>query len=224
MNFGRRPSRASSSSSASSSVDAHPVGVDLHLERLGLVRAEDGHRARVGRRLGDHHVARVDQRLRHQVDRLLAAGGDDDVVEVGVHALGRHHLADALLGLGEALGRPVLERLGRALLRDPGHLRGEALGREGRRVGQAAGERDHLRSGGDLHQVAHRAGAHHLRALPRTARRSARDRGRWCARAGAASPPLHRWAPRGRGARSSPQCGARPGRGWPASPTRPLDM
>ena len=74
------------------------------------------------------------------------------------------------LGALEALGRPVLERLGRGLLRDPRHLRGERLGREGRGVGQAAGERDHLGPGGDLHQVAHRRRAHHPGALREQAR------------------------------------------------------
>ena len=38
------------------------------------------------------------------------------------------------------------------------------LGREGRRVGQAAGERDDLGALGDRHQVAHRRGLHDLRA------------------------------------------------------------
>ena len=142
-------------------VDAHALGVDLHLQGLRFVGAENGHGAGVGRRLGDHDVAGIDQRLADQVDRLLAAGGDDDVVGVGIHALGAHHLADALPGLGEAFGGAVLKRLGRRLLRDPRHLRGEALRWEGRGVGKATGERDHLRPGGDLHQVAHRRGAHH---------------------------------------------------------------
>ena len=38
--------------------------------------------------------------------------------------------------------------------------RGERLGREGRRVGQAAGQRDDLGALGDRHQVAHRRGLH----------------------------------------------------------------
>ena len=97
--------------------------------------------------------------------------------------------ADALLGLGEALGRPVLQRLGRALLGDLGHLRGEALGREGRGVGEAAGERDHLRARGDLHQVAHRARAHHAGALGEQRARSARGRR---GRVGAAVGPRRR--------------------------------
>ena len=82
-------------------------------------------------------------------------------------------------GLLEALGRPVLQRLGRRLLGDPGHLRGEGLRREGRGVGQAAGERDHLRPRRHRHQVAHRRGAHHPRCARRRGRRSAPGRCCW---------------------------------------------
>ena len=57
---------------------------------------------------------------------------------------------------------PYWSASGRGLLRDPRHLRGEALGREGRGVGKPAGERDHLGPRGDRHQVPHRRGAHHL--------------------------------------------------------------
>ena len=63
-------------------VDRHPVRVHLDLHDVGLVGAERRHRARVGGRLGDDHVARVDQRLAHQVDHLLAAGRDDHVGRV----------------------------------------------------------------------------------------------------------------------------------------------
>ena len=59
---------------------------------------------------------------------------------------------------------PVLLIHGGGLVRDPGHLGGEAVGREGGGVRQSAGERDHLRPRGDRHQVTHRRGAHHLRA------------------------------------------------------------
>ena len=77
MNFGRRPSRSRRSSVSSSSSIAHAVGVHLDLHDVGLVGAERRHRARVGRRLGDDHVARVDQRLADEVDHLLAAGRDE---------------------------------------------------------------------------------------------------------------------------------------------------
>ena len=131
------PVASSSASSRLQLVHPHPVLVAFDLDDVGLVAAEHRHRAGVGRRLADHDVARVDQRLADEVDRLLAAGGDDHVLGVGKHALGAHHLEDAVVGLLEALGRAVLERLRGRLLGDPGHLRGEGLGREGRGVGKA---------------------------------------------------------------------------------------
>ena len=47
---------------------------------------------------------------------------------------------------------------------DVGHDRGEVLGRERRGVGQPAGQRDHLGTLGDRHEVAHGRGLHDLRA------------------------------------------------------------
>ena len=95
MNFGRRPSRSRRSSVCLELVDAHAVLVDADLDDLGLVGAERRHGAGVGRRLGDDHVARIDQRLADEVDDLLAAGRDEHVVGVDVRALLGHHLGDA---------------------------------------------------------------------------------------------------------------------------------
>ena len=61
-------------------VDAHAVGVHLDLHDVGLVGAERGHGAGIGRALGDDHVARIDQRLADEVDHLLAAGRDEQLV------------------------------------------------------------------------------------------------------------------------------------------------
>ena len=99
MNFGRRRSLLEPVERLLEQVDPHAVGVHLDLDHVGLVARERRHRARIGRRLADHDVAGVDQRLRDEVDHLLAAGRHDDVVGVGAHALGGHHLDDALLGL-----------------------------------------------------------------------------------------------------------------------------
>jgi hypothetical protein len=78
-------------------VDAHPVVVHVDLHDVGLVGAEGGHGARVGRRLGDDDVARVDERLADEVDDLLAARRDEDVLGVDRRVLGRHDLRDARL-------------------------------------------------------------------------------------------------------------------------------
>jgi alkanesulfonate monooxygenase SsuD/methylene tetrahydromethanopterin reductase-like flavin-dependent oxidoreductase (luciferase family) len=93
-------------------IDPHSVRVDRHLTRVGLIGAEDRHRAGVGGALGDHHVAGIDQRLGDQIEGLLAAAGDDHVLAVRPHPLDAHHLADHVLGSLEALGRPILQRLG----------------------------------------------------------------------------------------------------------------
>ena len=164
MNFGRRPSRSSSVSRSSSRSIRMPSAVDLDLDDVGLVRGEGRHGARVGRRLGDDHVAGIDQRLRDEVDHLLAARRDDQVVGVDLHpAVGVHDLGDAVLGLGEPLGRAVLERLRARLVRDPLRDGRERLRREAAGVGQPARERDHLRPRGHGHQVAHRRRLHDLR-------------------------------------------------------------
>jgi hypothetical protein len=121
-------------------VHPHPVGVHVDLHDLGLVGREHRHGTRVGRSLGDNHVAGVDQGLRDQVEDLLAARRHEHVLVVHAHALRGHDLGDAGLGLVEALGGPVLERLGARLLGDPLRDRRERVRREGARVGEAAGE------------------------------------------------------------------------------------
>ena len=60
-----------------------PVLVHRDVHDLGLVGREGAERADVGRRLGDHDVTRVDEDAGDQVERLLAADGDDDVLAGG---------------------------------------------------------------------------------------------------------------------------------------------
>ena len=114
MNFGRRPSRVEAVERLLELVDAHAVVVHRDLHDVGLVGAERRDGAGVGRRLGDDHVAGVDQRLADEVDDLLAAGRDEDVLGVDRRALGGHHLGDARLGGGHALGRRRTAARGRA--------------------------------------------------------------------------------------------------------------
>jgi hypothetical protein len=146
-------------------VYAHTVRVHLDLNDVGLVAREHRHCARIGGRLADHDVAWVDQGLCHQVDHLLAAGGDDHLVRIGAHSFLGHHRDDSVLRLLEALGGPVLKCSGAGVARDLAHQRSECLGGERRRVGQSARERDHLGAGGDRHQVPHRRRPHLMSAL-----------------------------------------------------------
>ena len=67
-------------------VDVHAVLVHADLHDVGLVGDEHRHRAGIRRALGDHDVARVDQRLADEVDHLLAAGGHEQVVGLDLHA------------------------------------------------------------------------------------------------------------------------------------------
>ena len=91
-----------------------------------------------------------------------------------------------------------------------GHQRGERLGREGRRVRQAAGERDDLGALGDGHEVAHGRGLHDRASARRTAPRSARGRARWTRGAASVVPHCGRWARRR---------GPSPPAPWPLSST-----
>jgi hypothetical protein len=61
-------------------VHTHPVVVHRHAADLGLVRRERLQGADVGRALGDDDVAGIEERLAEQIERLLSAGGDRDVV------------------------------------------------------------------------------------------------------------------------------------------------
>ena len=123
---------------------------DVHDARL--VRAEDAERADVARRLGEDHVARIDEQLRHEVERLLRAGRGDDVVDRSADALERHDVEDLLAQRGDALAGAVLQ--GRRALRahDALHRRDDQLLREGRDERHAAGEGDDLGAGGDGEQ------------------------------------------------------------------------
>jgi hypothetical protein len=145
-------------------VDPHAVLVELDLHDVGLVGDEDRDRARIRGRLGHYDVARVDQRLAHEVDHLLPAGRDEQLVGLDVHPLGGHHRGDALLDVLGALRRPVLERARRRVDRHARHQRGEVLGRERRGVRQPSRQRDDLRARGDRHQIAHGGGLHDARA------------------------------------------------------------
>ena len=131
MNLGRRPSPRRRSSSCLELVDPHPVLVGRDLDHLGLVAAEHGNRARVRRRLADRPTSPGS--ISDLATRSIACWPPVvtmHIVGVGQHSLRAHHLEDAVLGLLEALGRPVLQGLRRGLLRDLRHLRRELCGRE----------------------------------------------------------------------------------------------
>jgi hypothetical protein len=73
-------------------LDDHALVVDLDLHVSRLVRAEGRQRAHVGRRLDDDLVARIEEDLRHEVEGLLGAGRDHDVVGIRIHTLFGHEV------------------------------------------------------------------------------------------------------------------------------------
>ncbi len=164
MNFGLRALRVQTIERRLELVDRHPVAVHLDLHDVGLIGAERRHRPRIGGGLRHDHVARVDQRLAHEVDHLLAAGRDDHVRRIDRGALGGHHLDDAIDRDRHSLGRAVLERSRGRLRRHLGHQLRVELRRERARIGQATGERDHVGALGQRHHLAHRRAFHPARA------------------------------------------------------------
>ena len=138
------------------------VGVHLGVHHLALEGLEDAERPDVRRRLADDDVARVAEDPGDQVDGLLRADGDDDVVRVGGDALEGHHLADLLAQGRVALAGGVLQG-DRAMVRDQlGDGAADDVERQAGDVGHPAGERDHLGARGDGEQGPDLRGRHAL--------------------------------------------------------------
>ncbi len=133
-------------------VRVEPVVVHRGVDDLGLVGAEDPERADVAGGLGDHDVARVAEHPGDQVERLLRAGGDHDVVGVRADALLGHHRADRLAQSGITLPGAVLQRGGAGAGDQVVHHLGHGVHRQRGEVGHPAGERDHLGPAGDGEQ------------------------------------------------------------------------
>ena len=144
-------------------VDHEPLVVQRDLHEARLVRGECGKRAHVGRRLHHDLVARVDKDLRHEVEGLLRAVGDDDVLWVGLESLLRHEGDEPLLQAGVPATPAVLQRL-RATFGEHAadHVEHVLMG-EGLHVGHPAGERHDLWAGGHREQGADLRGGHACR-------------------------------------------------------------
>ena len=137
-----------------------PGGIHGHVHDVSLVGREGAERPDVRRGLGDHDVTGVAEDPRHEVQRLLAADRDHNVVRGADDALERHHLADHLAQRRVALPGAVLQRL-----RAPGREQvrqqfADSVEREGCRVGHPTGQRDDLGSAGDGEQGANFRGGH----------------------------------------------------------------
>ena len=130
------------------------VGVAGHVHHVRLVGREDPESADIGRGLGDHDVARVEEHAGHEVERLLGPGRHDDVVGVGVDPLERHDLQQLVAQPLVALARGVLQRREPLVVQQPLHRVPDQVHGQGADVRHTPGQGDHLRAGGDGEQGA----------------------------------------------------------------------
>ena len=116
------------------------VGIDRYLLDIGLVGGEDRQGADIGGSLGEDHVSGIDEELSDNVNGLLGAGGDNNVLWIGVNALERHDLRDLLPQARQSLSVAVLERPPPVLADHLGGGVGEPVKGQVLEVGHPAGE------------------------------------------------------------------------------------
>ncbi len=134
---------------------AVPVGLDRDEVRVGAGQRLQG--SDVRRSLDHDVVAGIDQGPGQQVERLLRAGGDQDVLGVALATASGVRVGHPLAQRGDPLGRAVLDGLGPVAAGAGQHRVGglpqppdrEAVGRR-----QAAREREDVRPVGEVQQVA----------------------------------------------------------------------
>ena len=129
----------------------HAVFIRGDLDELAFVLLEGVDGAQIAGALDHDHVARIQVELAQKVQALLAAGGEEHVVGVGVDVVaGRQTLDDVLAQGLPALGGAILQRDAAVFIHD-GVQRGlEILHREQLRRGQAVGKGDDARLADDL--------------------------------------------------------------------------
>jgi hypothetical protein len=151
-----------------------PVIVDRDADVLRLVQVPGLQRAEVRRVLDDHVIAGIDEDLPDEIQRLLRAGGDEDVVGPDGRAVAAGVARDHLAQEGDSLpwcctgapAGPGPEDRAAGLV-EAGH-------RKELRRRQAAGERDDARLLGQLQQLPDLRPAHAV--FMRSAYRSAHRR------------------------------------------------
>ncbi len=117
----------------------------------GLVDRKGLNSAKVTRLFDDEILPLIDQHLAQQIQRLLGAAGDQDVVRIDLHAVaGQIAVGNILAQRGEAFGRRILQ--GGSPLFAQHILTGliDRLDRKQVGIGQATGEGDDLRIGGNF--------------------------------------------------------------------------
>ena len=144
--------------------DDHAVLVEIDLQEPRLVGAERRERADVRGGLDRDEIARIDEHLADEVQRLLRPRRDDKVLRVGGGPLLGHEHRESLAKERRTLSRSVLQgdvrAFGEHRLDDLDHV----LGGEGLDERHPARERDHVGSRGDREQRAYLRRRHADRA------------------------------------------------------------
>ena len=110
---------------------------------IRLIGVEGAERAKIGRPANQNRVVRADHQLAKVVQRLLAAAGDQDIAGIAGNAQLGHFRRDPVAQGLVALGHRILQRPRRAVIRQGIGIGGAiGLGREQRRVRDAAGKGD----------------------------------------------------------------------------------
>jgi len=138
-------------------VHVHPFGVAGHALDLWLHGRKGLQRAEVGGRFHQDAAAAVDQHLGHEVQALLAAGGDEHLRRV--HRPGQAG-RDPLAQRAVAFAGGVLQCAAAVFTQHA--VAGFAHGFDGEGVGrgQATGKADDARALGELEQLADHRGVH----------------------------------------------------------------
>jgi hypothetical protein len=110
-------------------VNVEAVGVAADADHARARRSEAREPAREGRCLDDGDVAGLEQRARDQVDRLLRAARDDELVSVGAPAFRAAADRELLAQLVQALRRQVAEHVAADVVDHPARDVGELLHR-----------------------------------------------------------------------------------------------
>jgi hypothetical protein len=122
------------------------VLVHRDVDNLGLIAAKRRQRPDIGGGLHQDDVTGIDEEPGHEVERLLGAGGDHDVVRMSAHALQGHHLTDLFAQAWVALAGAVLQRDRAAFGDEFVHDLGHGVQRQCGHTRHATGEGDHLRA------------------------------------------------------------------------------
>ena len=143
-------------------IGLHAVGIGRGADDLRAVEAKALNGGQKSRAFNDDFAARLGQCFAHQVQRLLAAGGDDELLCPHTGAVRLHERGQLLAQGHEPFRRAVLQRL-RSLLRqrlaggffDVRHIKQGTVGKAARKTDDAgpAQQLEHFADGGGFHMA-----------------------------------------------------------------------